>query len=214
MLRVSQRSRGLCRWPLLYNVPSVLYVCRNPSRTIIFGPLATNHSIVSCQGCSVCKQWTRIDEYDHWPTSAKFDRELHLSGTTSVERSHVPMPSSSSFHPSLAPRLLDPQSVFQGRGSLPVARVPNLPKYGALRSRGPPLDGAVRRICLKGFRKQQARLLSLWLTGHIRDLACSLVITIRVGNITATSCQPVKTVRRVPWPKGLCERKAVYQISR
>lgn len=61
---------------------------------------------------------------------------------------------------------------------------------------------------------QQARLLSLWLTGHIRDLASSLVITIRVGNITATSCQPVRTARRVPWPNGLCKREAVYQISR
>lgn len=64
-------------------------------------------------------------------------------------------------------------------------------------------DGAVRRICLLVFRKQQARLLSLWLTGHIRDLACPLVITIKAGDITAISCQPVKTARWFPWPKGL-----------
>lgn len=65
------------------------------------------------------------------------------------------------------------------------------------------LDGPVRRICLLGFRKQQAMLLSLWLTGHIRDLACPLVITIRAGDITAISCQPVKTARWFPWPNGL-----------
>lgn len=54
---------------------------------------------------------------------------------------------------------------------------------------------------------QQARLLSLRLTGHIRDLACSLVITIRPGDITAISCQPVKTARWFPWPNGLCEER-------
>lgn len=38
-----------------------------------------------------------------------------------MDRSHVPAPlsSSSSFLLALAPRLLDPQSVFQGRGSMP-----------------------------------------------------------------------------------------------
>lgn len=99
------------------------------------------------------------------PPLQNFDRELNLSGTTPVDHSHVPTPSSSSPPPSLllsssasppAPRLLDPQSVFQGRGSLPVARVPNLPKYGALRSRGPSRSTAqLRRVCLAGFRKQQ-----------------------------------------------------------
>lgn len=79
--------------------------------------------------------------------------------------------------------------------------------WGPAQPRPRSLDGAMRRVCLAGFRKQQARLLSLSLTGHIRDLACSLFITIRAGDITAISCQPVKTARRFPWPKGLCEER-------
>lgn len=96
---------------------SVHYVCRYPSRTIICGPLATNRYDVSCQGYSVFKQWTWIDEYDHWPTSAKFDRKLNFSGTTSVDHSHVRTPlssSSSSFLPHL------PCSAAPG----PAVRVP------------------------------------------------------------------------------------------
>lgn len=65
--------------------------------------------------------------------------------------------------------LLDPQSVFQREG---------LP---AQEARAPDCQAAM----LPGrIRKHQARLLANYLlTGHIRDLTCSLVITIRAGDI-------------------------------
>lgn len=79
-----------------------------------------------------------------------------------------------------------------------MARVPNLPKYGAQRSRGPSRSTAQCDVCAWQDSESSRRVsLSLPLTGHIRDLACSLVITTRAGDITAISCRPVKTARRV-----------------
>lgn len=81
------------------------------------------------------------------PPLQNFDRGLNLSGTTSVDHSHVPPPPSSPPPPSLRKSRVLLLLLLRGswtrspcsRGGAPClwARVPNLPKYGACAAEAP-----------------------------------------------------------------------------